>query len=79
MRAKGIEVIVVDPAASEADLMLPDLGSVTMLGMSGRALLFLGMGVCLAGLGFGFAMYRYVLALPVHRSMREVAANTPGH
>ena len=40
--------------ASEADLVLPDLGSETFLGgASGRTLLTAGMAVCVFGLLFG--------------------------
>ena len=40
-------------AGGEANLILPDLSSVTMLGMNGRSLLMLGLLVCAAGLAFG--------------------------
>ncbi len=59
--------------ADESQLVLPDLASVTFLGMSGRALLMLGILVCLAGLVFGLAMYTKLKNLPVHRSMLEVS------
>ena len=58
----------------EADLVLPDLSGVVVLGgASGRALLFLGMVVCAVGLGFGALSYVRLRRLPVHASMREVA------
>ncbi len=54
--------------------MLPDLGSVTVLGgMSGRSLLFLGLIVCVLGLLFGAVSYVQLRKLPVHPSMREVS------
>jgi K(+)-stimulated pyrophosphate-energized sodium pump len=59
--------------ASEAELIIPDLGTVTFLGVSGRSLLFSGFGVCFLGLVFGLVMYRQLEALPVHRSMREIS------
>ncbi|HEX9982983.1 MAG TPA: sodium-translocating pyrophosphatase [Thermoanaerobaculia bacterium] len=58
---------------SEADLILPDLGSVQFLGMSGDRLLIGGLVVCLLGLGFGLMMYMQLKALPVHSSMREIS------
>ena len=63
------------PAATggEANLILPDLSSVTMLGMDGRSLLMLGLIVCAAGLGFGLWVYRELRDLPVHTSMLEVS------
>src|SRR5678815_1360839 len=58
----------------EASLVLPDLGSVTFLGaMSGRALLSIGIVVCLLGLAFGLVIYFQLKNLPVHKSMREIS------
>jgi K(+)-stimulated pyrophosphate-energized sodium pump len=59
--------------ADESELILPDLASVNFLGMSGRALLMLGLIVCFAGLAFGLVMYGKLKNLPVHRAMREVS------
>jgi K(+)-stimulated pyrophosphate-energized sodium pump len=53
--------------ASEASLILPDLGS-------GRPLLFwLGIVVCGGGLAFGIAQFSALSKLPVHRAMREIS------
>jgi K(+)-stimulated pyrophosphate-energized sodium pump len=60
-------------SASEAELVLPDLGSVNFLGMSGHSLLLGGLFVCLAGMLFGLVMYTQLKNLPVHRSMREIS------
>jgi K(+)-stimulated pyrophosphate-energized sodium pump len=57
----------------EASLILPDLGSVQVLGMSGRSLLLLGLLVALAGLAFGVVALIQVKNLPTHRSMAEVS------
>ena len=57
----------------EANLILPDLSSVTMLGLDGRTLLMLGLLVCAAGLGFGLWVYNRLRNLPVHESMLEVS------
>ncbi|MBK9063154.1 MAG: sodium-translocating pyrophosphatase [Acidobacteria bacterium] len=59
--------------ADESELLLPDLGSVTFLGMNGRTLLMGGILVCLAGLVFGLVMYGKLKNLPVHKSMLEVS------
>jgi len=59
--------------ADESELVLPDLASVTFLGMSGRTLLMGGILVCLAGLAFGLVMYGKLKNMPVHRAMREVS------
>jgi K(+)-stimulated pyrophosphate-energized sodium pump len=61
-------------AASEADLMLPDFGSVSFLsGIAGDTLLKAGLLVCVLGLLFGLWMYMQLKNLPVHRSMREIS------
>jgi K(+)-stimulated pyrophosphate-energized sodium pump len=60
-------------SASEADLVLPDLGSESFLGFSGRALLIGGLFVCFGGVIFGMIMYTRLKNLPVHRSMREIS------
>ncbi|MCC7086169.1 MAG: sodium-translocating pyrophosphatase, partial [Pirellulales bacterium] len=59
--------------ASEADLVLPDVGSVSFLGMSGRALLVGGLIVSLVGMAFGLMTFVKLRNLPVHRSMRDVS------
>jgi K(+)-stimulated pyrophosphate-energized sodium pump len=60
-------------AASEADLRLPDLGSVDFHGVSGHNLLLVGLLVCFGGMVFGLIMYTQLKNLPVHRSMREIS------
>src|SRR6185295_14332672 len=60
-------------AASEAELILPDLGSVSFLRLTGRALLMGGLGICVLGVLFGLMMYSQLKNLPVHRSMREIS------
>jgi K(+)-stimulated pyrophosphate-energized sodium pump len=60
-------------AASEADLKLPDLSSVSFLGLDGHNLLVFGLLFCLAGLLFGLVNYIQLKNLPVHRSMREIS------
>jgi K(+)-stimulated pyrophosphate-energized sodium pump len=59
--------------ASEADLVLPDLASVSFFGMTGRTLLFLGLFVCAAGAVFGMVIFKQLRDLPVHASMLEVS------
>jgi K(+)-stimulated pyrophosphate-energized sodium pump len=57
----------------EANLVLPDLGSVSFLGMSGSSLLQLGLIVCVLGLLFGLVAYGQLKRLPVHKSMLEIS------
>ncbi|PYM36712.1 MAG: sodium-translocating pyrophosphatase [Candidatus Rokuibacteriota bacterium] len=57
----------------EASLVVPDLGTVTFGGISGRALLAWGLVVCALGLVFGIVIYGQLKNLPVHASMREIS------
>ncbi|HXS76501.1 MAG TPA: sodium-translocating pyrophosphatase [Terracidiphilus sp.] len=57
----------------EANLILPDLSSVSFLGMNGHALLMIGLLFCVGGLLFGLTIYVQLKNLPVHRSMREIS------
>ena len=58
----------------EANLILPDLSSVTFFGgIDGHKLLLAGIVVCMLGLLFGLAMYMNLKKLPVHRAMREIS------
>jgi len=60
--------------ASEADLVLPDLGKVSFFGgVSGTTLMLLGLVVCVIGLGFGLLQYVKTDKLPVHKCMRDVS------
>ena len=60
-------------AGGEANLVLPDLSSVSFLGMSGTSLLSIGLLVCLGGLIFGGMVYKHLANLPVHKSMLDVS------
>src|SRR3989344_1970013 len=59
--------------AGEADLVIPDLSSVSFLNIDGRALLVWGMSVCVFGFIFGFVQYAKIRQLPVHSSMRDIS------
>ncbi len=60
-------------AGGEATLQLPDLSSVSFMGMTGHNLLLIGLLFCAFGLLFGMAIYLQLKNLPVHRSMREIS------
>jgi K(+)-stimulated pyrophosphate-energized sodium pump len=61
-------------AQTEANLVLPDLSSVSFLnGINGRKLLLYGLVVCVLGLLFGFVMYVKLKKLEVHKSMLEIS------
>ena len=69
-----LAILTTTPAfASEAELVLPDLGSETFFGINGHDLLLAGLVVCVLGLLFGVFMYVQLKNLPVHRSMREIS------
>ena len=60
--------------ASEADLVLPDLSSVSFLGgIPGHTLLMYGLAVCLFGMIFGLIQYQGINKLPVHEAMKEIS------
>jgi K(+)-stimulated pyrophosphate-energized sodium pump len=73
--AAAFAALVLAPAAraDESTLVLPDLDSVTFLGLSGRKLLMFGLIICAAGLAFGLVVYKQLRDLPVHKAMREVS------
>src|SRR6059036_307362 len=57
----------------EVNLRIPPLDQVQFLGVNGRTLLMLGLGVCALGLVFGIVIYTRLKNLPVHASMREIS------
>ena len=59
--------------ASEAELRIPDLGTVNFLGMSGHNLLLFGLIVCIGGMVFGLVQYMQIRKLPVHQAMLDIS------
>ena len=62
--------------ASEADLKIPKLDTVTFQslgGMSGHSLMLIGLAVCILGGLFGLVQYNQTKNLPVHKSMATVS------
>jgi len=59
--------------ASEAELRIPDLGTVNFVGMSGHNLLLFGLIICIGGMVFGLVQYMAIRKLPVHKAMLEVS------
>jgi K(+)-stimulated pyrophosphate-energized sodium pump len=62
-----------DETGGEAALRLPDLSSVSFLGIDGHRLLMIGLLFCVFGLAFGMVIFVRLKNLPVHRSMREIS------
>ncbi len=60
-------------AGGEANLLIPDLNSVSFLGVRGGSLLLGGLAVCVLGMLFGLAIYTQLKNMAVHRSMRSVS------
>ena len=61
-------------AGGEANLQLPDLGTVNFFGgTNGRVLLMIGLVVSALGLGFGLMIYTQLKNMPVHKSMLEIS------
>ncbi len=62
--------------ASEADLKIPKLDSVTFSalgGMTGHTLMLIGLAICVLGGLFGLMEYQKTKNLPVHKSMAAVS------
>jgi K(+)-stimulated pyrophosphate-energized sodium pump len=70
----GAPAVFASPRESgEAALNLPDLSSVTFMGIDGHRLLLVGLLFCFLGLMFGLVIYIQLKNLPVHRAMREIS------
>jgi K(+)-stimulated pyrophosphate-energized sodium pump len=62
--------------ASESDIQIPALTDVKfdgLAGVSGSALMYLGIVICAVGAIFGLVQYLQTKALPVHESMGKVS------
>jgi K(+)-stimulated pyrophosphate-energized sodium pump len=62
-----------EEVGGEAALKLPDLSSVSFLGIDGHKLLLFGILFCIFGLAFGLIIYSRLKNLPVHRTMRDIS------
>jgi K(+)-stimulated pyrophosphate-energized sodium pump len=71
--AQSFAAQAVQEAGGEANLKLPDLSSVSFLGIDGHKLLLFGILFCIFGLAFGLIIYSRLKNLPVHRSMRDIS------
>ncbi|HET6343652.1 MAG TPA: sodium/proton-translocating pyrophosphatase, partial [Myxococcota bacterium] len=73
--ASALLVLLMAPGAyaSEAELVLPDLGAVSFQGYNGKTILMAGLVVCVAGILFGLSVFNKLKNLPVHQSMRDIS------
>jgi K(+)-stimulated pyrophosphate-energized sodium pump len=62
-----------EAAGGEASLKVPDLSTVSFLGMNGHNLLLIGIAFCVFGLLFGMTIYMRLQNLPVHRAMLDIS------
>ena len=60
-------------AGGEANLHLPDVGTVSFMGIAGDKLLMGGLGVSALGMLFGIMIYAQLKKMPVHKSMLEIS------
>ncbi len=67
------EVAPVVHHGGEASLVLPDLSSVSFMGINGHNLLMYGLVFCGLGLAFGLVILKQLRDMPVHHTMSEVS------
>jgi K(+)-stimulated pyrophosphate-energized sodium pump len=70
-----LALVSLSARASEADLMLPDLSTVSFFNgaVNGNVLMYLGIVVCVVGLAFALVQYKKTENLPAHKSMLDVS------
>jgi K(+)-stimulated pyrophosphate-energized sodium pump len=60
-------------AGGEANLILPDLSTVSFQGIDGHSLLLVGVLISFLGMMFGLLINLQLKNMPVHHSMREIS------
>ena len=65
--------LAIEGTKDESSLTLPPFESIQFIGMNGRSLLMIGLGVCALGLLFGLVIFYQLKNMPVHKSMLEVS------
>jgi K(+)-stimulated pyrophosphate-energized sodium pump len=73
--AAALSASAVPAFASEADIRIPDLTSVTFFGgsLTGTGILMIGLAVCVVATIYGWTQYLQTKRLPVHASMSAVS------
>ena len=59
--------------AGEADLIVPNLASVSFLGLDGKTLLTYGILICVFGFLFGLVQFVSIMKMPVHKAMKDIS------
>ena len=59
--------------AGEADLIVPNLASVSFLGVDGKTLLLYGIIICVFGFLFGLVQFVSIMKMPVHKAMKDIS------
>jgi K(+)-stimulated pyrophosphate-energized sodium pump len=59
--------------AGEADLVVPNLASVSFLGVNGHTLLTFGIAICVFGFLFGLVQFVDIMKMPVHKCMKDIS------
>jgi K(+)-stimulated pyrophosphate-energized sodium pump len=59
--------------AGEADLVVPNLASVSFMGVDGKTLLLYGMIICVFGFVFGLIQFVSIMKMPVHKAMKDIS------
>ncbi|MEI8010977.1 MAG: sodium-translocating pyrophosphatase [Candidatus Omnitrophota bacterium] len=59
--------------AGEADLIVPDLASVSFFGLDGKTLLTYGILICVFGFLFGLVQFVSIMKMPVHKAMKDIS------
>ncbi len=59
--------------AGESDLVIPNLSSVSFLGIPGHTLLLYGIFICLFGFVFGLIQFVQIKNMPVHKAMKDIS------
>ena len=65
--------LIQSAGAGEADLILPDLSTVSFFNINGHSLLLYGMSICIFGFIFGLIQFLDIKRMNVHSSMKEVS------
>src|SRR5437868_6188834 len=72
----GMSALTGTALGSEQNIRIPPLDQVKFSGlggMSGVALMYVGLVICLIGAVFGLVQYKQTKGLPVHKSMANVS------